>query len=182
MLTLGALDAVAPSSTPCSVPSDATTPGSKICLPESDRLPDFYRNSIFFGRGSRIGTKSVRLEIRSWATHKIVTRLAEILLRERMGLEVVVQQFSRDESCLEESPGRHVYERLANGTVRAMHAEPLVAFHFNASSSHAHPTRTPAQVDLNFELWPANFMSSRSAALKEATTYVVLRSAPPRRS
>ena len=41
---------------------------------------------------------------------------------------------------MDESPGMHVYERLANRTV-----------------------------DLNFEMWPANYMEVRSTSLKKAT-------------
>ena len=77
----------------CSVPTDKTL--HKECLPEADRIPNSYRNSAFFGRNSRIGTRTVRLEMRGWDAHQITTRLAEILLREMVGLDVVVQSFSR---------------------------------------------------------------------------------------
>ena len=122
---------------PCSVPADETS--TKFCLPEKDRIPFSHRNSFFFGRDSRVGTRTLRLEIRSWGAHRVTTRLAEILLREHVGLDVVVQSFSRADGC-DGSPGAHAYERLANGTA-----------------------------DINFELWPANFMTDRSQALRSAT-------------
>ncbi|KAL1507028.1 hypothetical protein AB1Y20_007890 [Prymnesium parvum] len=87
------------------------------------------RTSAVFGRSSRRGSRVIKIEVRSWDSHEITTRIAEILLREKLGMDVEVLSFDADDRANRISTATEVYARLDRG----------------ASNNG---------VDLNFELWP----------------------------
>ena len=81
----------------------------RTCFPEPGRM----RKSILDGQNAfGFGTppNNLKIEIRTWDSHRIVTRMAEILLREKLGFELEVLRFKS---------GRYVYERLAEQVVHA---------------------------------------------------------------
>jgi hypothetical protein len=80
------------------VPTDMTR-SNLTCFSQS--VP---RRDSFFGRA----TAPIRLEMRGWDSHVLVSRMAEILLREKLGFDVEVQKFSS---------GAYIYTRIAQGIV-----------------------------------------------------------------
>ena len=67
---------------------------SKLCFPavevEENRNK---RKSTVWGQDARKGSRSIRLEVRSWMSHQLTTRMAEILLREQLGIDTTVASF-----------------------------------------------------------------------------------------
>lgn len=102
-----------------------------LCFPQEVRDAALARrSSIIFGQLSRRGSRQIRIEIRSWDSHEITTRIAEILLREQLGLDVRVVLFEPHDRFYGSGTATEVYWRLSRGVSG-----------FNGA-------------DLNFELWP----------------------------
>ena len=76
-----------------------------FCFPAAQRAPK--RGSLLFR-----GPKALRIEIRGWSSHKVMSRAAEILLREQLGMDVEVIKFGTNATSL--GPP---YARLASGDV-----------------------------------------------------------------
>ena len=83
---------------PSEIPKDRTR-SNLTCF--SQRQP---RRESFFGRA----IPPIRLEIRGWDSHVLASRMVEILLREKLGFDVQVQQFAS---------GSYIYKRIAEGVV-----------------------------------------------------------------
>ena len=79
------------------------------CFPESERAQNrssfFDFQSLLYGRGR---PPPLKLEIRGWDSHVLMTRMTEILLREKLGFEVDVLRFSS---------GAYIYDRIRTNLV-----------------------------------------------------------------
>lgn len=102
-----------------------------FCL--SDRISSTFRSSFVISEslGWRAGSRPVVLEIKDWSSHRLVARMAEILLREFVGvLDVMVNDYT---ACPTNVSGAEAsYQRLARGG--ASHQIPNFAPH----GSHPH--------------------------------------------
>lgn len=76
---------------------------SAQCFPSSEQFK-YGGATIFHGAG---GPPKIVLEIQNWMTHQLNTRVAEILLREKLGFDVEVRYF--DDAT---QNSYHAYERL----------------------------------------------------------------------
>ena len=78
---------------------------TRSCFPSEEHAP--RRASVVFGN------RKIVLPLAPWQSHRITTRLAEILLREKLGYDVYVRGFEDDFRAYANS----AYERIRDGTV-----------------------------------------------------------------
>ena len=107
---------------PCAASSISGAPEDKamdsaFCFPEAERVS----TKPFLGFSMK---RQLKLEIRGWQSHRVVTRIAEILLREKLGYDVRVLDFSNVPISLfstaalsVDSGGEATMLRLASGSV-----------------------------------------------------------------
>ena len=101
ILLLGLFSIVAEATTSSIEPLDLSL-SNRFCFPPAERRQSSWRAT------------AIKLEIAAWQSHRIITRMAEILLREKMGYRVFVQGFIDDETI---SYSQRAYERITEGTV-----------------------------------------------------------------
>ena len=116
-----------------------------FCFPPQERQ-DFA--GIFTPR------RRLRLEISGWQSHRVVTRMAEILLREKLGYDVRVLNFTIEANTAPQCPLSPVHGgNRSTGECRFLRLRDDV-------------------VDMNLELWPQSIGSEAVQTEVQALTYV----------
>lgn len=120
------------------VPTDQTAAGGR-CFPtqvaqRSSFLDVFPDEGQAPYRMAGAAPDEFVLEIRTWDSHKIVTRMAQILLTEKLGYKVKVVKYGS---------GRYIYDRLRTSMVDA-NLECWPGNHDSAAGSDGTETKPPA--------------------------------------
>jgi hypothetical protein len=131
---------------------------SRTCQPicfDPDEVKEHAkkRRSTFWGSGSRIGSRSVSLEVRGWASHQLTTRIADILLREKLGLGTEILFFQRADQSRSRASKDEIYLRANKG---------------------GGEEGADGGVDINFEMWPAEARDARQEAIGLDAVYTGL--------
>lgn len=137
---------------------DASRGEEQFCFPPEER-EDL---SLFFAP-----KRQLRLEIAGWQSHKVVTRMAEILLREKIGYNVTVLNF-----------GGRWNEPTTTGDPRMCPADETSS----VSGAPGFRARGTGEcrvlrlrdnvVDINLELWPGSFLNDSVTTEVMSKAYV----------